>query len=290
MEQTTYTRNLSDSQIVYAPNVVLTAKPQFVHDFSLSQRVRSRLGKADLVEAIENRSQDKGTDAERLAEFAARGCYDSYTVGRPSGAFHRNIMKVRHGSVLEHAHWTFWIEGVSRGLTHELVRHRVGIAISQRSTRYADEDECRMIMPPMFIIQPDDDEDTAETKLEAQRTLLENHRRNCSVYKLLVESGQGIAVGLGQKQHSARKTARGAARSALPNGMETVLTWTFNLRSFINMTMQRYNQFAEWEIRRLFALLFEEMKKQAPAYLGDVELEDLGAFGKAIDPTTLWSL
>ena len=79
-----------------------------------------------------------GTPAERVVEGAARGCYWSYGAGRDTPAYFDNILGHEHYSVLEHASFTFAIRGVSRSLTHELVRHRHS-SPSQLSQRYCDQ-------------------------------------------------------------------------------------------------------------------------------------------------------
>src|SRR5207237_2000945 len=75
----------------------------------------------------------ESTDGERLAEFAGRVCYMSQhnPAKRTTRDYLENIKKQGHGSVLEHANYTLFVEGVSRSLTHELVRHRAGFAYSQ---------------------------------------------------------------------------------------------------------------------------------------------------------------
>ena len=81
----------------------------------------------------------ESTDGERLAEFAGRLCYMSQKnpANRGTREYLENIKKQGHGSVLEHANYSLLVEGVSRSLTHELVRHRAGFAYSQLSQRYA---------------------------------------------------------------------------------------------------------------------------------------------------------
>ena len=82
----------------------------------------------------------ESTDGERLAEFAGRLCYMSQKnpANRATRDYLENIKKQGHGSVLEHANYSLLLEGVSRSLTHELVRHRAGFAYSQLSQRYVD--------------------------------------------------------------------------------------------------------------------------------------------------------
>ena len=98
----------------------------------------------------------ESTDGERLAEFAGRLCYMSQKnpANRDTRDYLDNIKKQGHGSVLEHATYSLLVEGVSRSLTHELVRHRAGFAYSQLSQRYVDESHAAFVVPP--AIQGDD--------------------------------------------------------------------------------------------------------------------------------------
>ena len=86
-----------------------------------------------------------------LNEVAGRTCYMSFGKGRKSNEeYLENILSSKHGSVLEHAVWNLLITGVSRALTHELVRHRAGFGYSQLSQRYVDESEARYVVPPLY--------------------------------------------------------------------------------------------------------------------------------------------
>src|SRR3712207_1557127 len=104
---------------------------------------------------------DSGVGGEALAEFAGRLCYLSFgedaglegghrsIPGRTTNeAYLANILGTKHGSVLEHAVWSCLLEGVSRTLTHELVRHRAGFGFSQLSQRYVDESDIGFVLPP----------------------------------------------------------------------------------------------------------------------------------------------
>src|SRR5216110_2905121 len=95
----------------------------------------------------------ESTDGERLAEFAGRLCYMSQRnpASRSTRDYLENIKKQGHGSVLEHANYSLLLEGVSRSLTHELVRHRAGFAYSQLSQRYVDESKASFVVPPAII-------------------------------------------------------------------------------------------------------------------------------------------
>src|SRR5215211_7090962 len=98
----------------------------------------------------------ESSDGERLAEFAGRLCYMSQKnpASRATREYLENIKKQGHGSVLEHANYSLLLEGVSRSLTHELVRHRAGMSYSQLSQRYVDESEAHFVVPPAIIGEP----------------------------------------------------------------------------------------------------------------------------------------
>src|SRR6266699_2986056 len=110
----------------------------------------------------------ESTDGEQLAEFAGRVCYMSQhnPAKRSTREYLDNIKKQGHGSVLEHANYTLLLEGVSRSLTHELVRHRAGFAYSQLSQRYVDESEANFVVPPAIVGD--------ETLLQAWREQIES--------------------------------------------------------------------------------------------------------------------
>jgi ring-1,2-phenylacetyl-CoA epoxidase subunit PaaA len=131
---------------------------------------------------------DSAVAGEAVAEFAGRLCYLSFgedaglegghrsIPGRTTNeAYLRNILQVKHGSVLEHAVWTLLLEGVSRSLTHELVRHRAGMGYSQLSQRYVDESEIAFVLPPEIEDGSDEFrlwEQSCEQALETYRSLL----------------------------------------------------------------------------------------------------------------------
>lgn len=250
-------RNHQSDRLVFHPTVHVIAV------MALTTKFHERVD--ENTNGIERIDQDRGTDAERLVEFAGRKCYDSGGKGRSSQAYHEHIIESGHGSVLEHSSITFEISGVSRGFTHEFVRHRVGVAISQRSTRYVDESNCRLIVPPAFVIQPGDSDEVANLKRIQQEVLLKGHQDSTANYTFLVHGSQQLGLD--------RKTARGAARATLGNGIETSLVWTCNLRALLNVLRQRGSEAADAEIRRLAIELYRAALPHAPAILGEcVEL------------------
>jgi len=94
---------------------------------------------------------------EHLVEVAGRLCYLSFAKPRPGGnkAYLDHILEVGHGSVLEHAVWNLLFTGVSRSLTHELIRHRAGFGFSQLSQRYVDESVAEYVVPDPIGKDPD---------------------------------------------------------------------------------------------------------------------------------------
>src|SRR5688572_10123914 len=180
------------------------------------------------------------TDGERLAEFAGRLCYMSQKnpAKRATRDYLENIKKQGHGSVLEHANYSLLLEGVSRSLTHELVRHRAGFAYSQLSQRYVDESEANFVVPPAII-----GDETLETQWRAQ---IEEAQKS---YVRLVDQLMERYGWVADKVHR-RKMAREAARGVLPNSTETKIVVTANARAWRTMLELRSSEGAELEIRR----------------------------------------
>lgn len=202
------------------------------------------------------------TDGERLAEFAGRLCYMSQRnpAQRATRDYIENIKKQGHGSVLEHANYSLLIEGVSRSLTHELVRHRAGFAYSQLSQRYVDESAACFVMPPAII---------GDVGLETAWT--EQVDSALTSYIALVEQLMGRYSWVDDKVHR-RKMAREAARGVLPNSTETKIVVTANARAWRTMLELRSSEGAEFEIRRLAVTLIRLLQQEAPAFFSDFEI------------------
>jgi thymidylate synthase (FAD) len=202
------------------------------------------------------------TDGERLAEFAGRLCYMSQRnpANRTTSEYLENIKRQGHGSVLEHATYSVLIEGVSRSLTHELVRHRAGWAYSQLSQRYVDESVADFVMPPAII---------GDEALErAWREQVESAQRT---YVSLVEDLMQRYGWVADKVHR-RKMAREAARAVLPNATEAKIVATGNVRAWRTMLELRASEGAEQEIRRFAIAALRLMQGEAPAIFSDFEI------------------
>lgn len=204
----------------------------------------------------------EGSDGEHLAEFAGRLCYMSQRnpASRTTRDYLVNILKQGHGSVLEHANYSLLLEGISRSLTHELVRHRAGFAYSQLSQRYVDESEAAFVVPPAII---------GDESLEgAWREQMDSAQR---AYVALVEELMQRYAWVGDKIHR-RKMAREAARGVLPNSTETKIVATGNVRAWRTMLELRGGEGAELEIRRVGIEILRTLQREAPALFGDFEI------------------
>jgi thymidylate synthase (FAD) len=224
------------------PKVTLIARPQFVEPAHLPVAWKG-----------------DASDGERLAEFAGRLCYMSQhnPAGRTTADYLENIKKQRHGSVLEHASYSILIEGVSRSLTHELVRHRAGTAMSQLSQRYVDESDASFVVPPAIV---------GDAELEAAwRTQIESAQQ---AYVALVERLMERYRWVDDKVHR-RKMAREAARGVLPNSTETKIVFTANARAWRAILEMRGSEAAELEIRRLAVAIVRLLQQSESAFFSD---------------------
>ena len=206
--------------------------------------------------------QGESTDGERLAEFAGRLCYMSQKnpASRTTRDYLENIKKQGHGSVLEHANYSLLLEGISRSLTHELVRHRAGFAYSQLSQRYVDESEANFVVPPAVI---GDDALVAQWKAQMEGAQ--------ATYVALVEKLMERYSWVADKVHR-RKMARETARGVLPNSTETKIVVTANARAWRTMLELRSGEGAEQEIRRLAVLVLRTLQAEAPGFFADFEV------------------
>jgi thymidylate synthase (FAD) len=204
----------------------------------------------------------ESTDGERLAEFAGRLCYMSQKnpANRTTRDYLENIKKQGHGSVLEHANYSLLLEGVSRSLTHELVRHRAGFAYSQLSQRYVDETDANFVIPPAVI-----GDAALETAWKAQM------ESALAAYIAMVEALMERYGWIADKVHR-RKMAREAARAVLPNATETKIVVTGNARAWRTMLELRSGEGAEQEIRRCAVAVLRVLQGIAPGFFGDFEI------------------
>jgi thymidylate synthase (FAD) len=215
---------------------------------------------------------DSDVPAEVLTETAGRVCYMSFAKPRPGGnsAYLHHIKEVGHGSVLEHGVWNLLFTGVSRSLTHELVRHRAGFGFSQLSQRYVDESVAEYVEPDVIAADPELHaiwRDAVEHAHAAYVKLAE--RLNAKLAD--PQAAAAAALPPGADRTARRKAARQAARSVLPNATETKIFVTANARALRHFLEQRGSAFAEPEIRKLANHLLGVLQKDSPNLFGDYQ-------------------
>ena len=259
---------------IVEPKVYLVSKPTV--DW---EQVAAFLGDQGLPRVPE--SIRAGEDASSaIVEISARLCYMSFGRGRRDIAeFIGNLLSSRDGSVLEHVNYGFVFTGVSRSLTHELVRHRAGFAYSQRSQRYVDETNAAFVLPPALARKVDGSE-------EAVRVFREALDGATASYSKLADA---LATVLQREKFSSatdhRKAVRQAARAVLPNATETKIFATANVRAWRHFIEMRASPFADWEIRRLALNVLEILQREAPLLFGDFSVEELPDGTRIATPT-----
>jgi thymidylate synthase (FAD) len=193
-------------------------------------------------------------NADRLAHFAGRSCYQAWNMPNPATAddmgYLANILKQGHFSVLEHGSATFYIEGVSRNLTHELIRHR-HLSYSELSQRYVNMEDAEFVLPPAMR--------------DTEYPDMFGHERLTNVSKDEYADAVHDLEQLGIKG----KKAREAARYLLPSGMETKIVVSGNHRAWRDMLQKRYSVHADAEIRELATELLKQLRLLAPGTYQD---------------------
>jgi thymidylate synthase (FAD) len=213
---------------------------------------------------------DWSTDAEggqALAEFAGRACYQSWSKPNPSTAtnatYLQHILEVGHLSVLEHGVATFYLTGVSRSLTHELIRHR-HFSYSQLSQRFVPEHDAAMVEPEIIAADP-----------ELHKTFVEAAEASVRAYNELLAGLETALGGTGAGATLRRKQARQAARSVLPNATETRIVVTGNYRAWRHFIAMRASEHADVEIRALAVECLRQLIGMAPNVFADFVISRL---------------
>ncbi len=245
--------------------VFVPAETRFV-----TSEFRKFLG--DLGQKIRD-DQIAGSDGEKIIEAAGRGCYLSYGEGRPTEVFLQNIMVSGHGEVTRHATVTFAIMGVSRGLTHELVRHGVGTAVSQVSSRYVDARQLGFVIPYHYRGNESLTEAFVKHCLESLE-LYEHHRVEMAGYLK--------TANLTWTKSRLRKEARGAARELLPVGLAQILFMSFNVQSCRHLLRLRGNTYNDPQIRDLARVIALHARRLWPEACGDIRVAFVEGEGQEI--------
>lgn len=213
------------------------------------------LARTEVMPAVESHMDvdDLVTHNDLLAEFAGRSCYQAHHKPNPAtrenSDYIANIIRQGHESVLEHATATFYIEGVSRALTHELIRHR-HLSYSQLSQRFVDEGRRAIVIPPAF-----------RDAFGLTGCLVRDADNAFDNYEFYV--AELMSQGLKRKQ------AREAARAVLPNCTETKIVVTGNMRAWRGVIGLRIDPSADAEIQEISQMILDELREVAPASFQD---------------------
>lgn len=250
------------------PKVRLIGRPSL--DYDEVATYLKEVGGEGWLERLDRGELD---DAQNLADFAGRMCYRSWEPGLNPNVtrvrtdqtdYLTNILSQAHGSVLEHLNFNFIFQNVSRVLTHEQVRHRVGTAISQESLRFVRLDDLPFWIPEWA----QQDEELMANALDLL-SRMESFQKWMADHFKLDEDG----VPFKEKKHKTSFMRRFA-----PEGVATNLTWTANVRTLRHVIESRTAEGAEEEIRLAFGQVGELMRREAPALFGDYTVTDDGAW------------
>lgn len=207
-------------------------------------------------------------DGEKLVASAAKLCYSAVGIsdieknldGANIEKFLEMLISLGHESPIEHVTFTFAAEGVSRSLTHQLVRHRIA-SYSQQSQRYVKLEQFEYVIPPSI----EKDKQAKELFQEAMKKDQEYYNR---ITEILYENKlkELLKAGMEEKKarHEAEKKAIEDARYVFPNACETKIVFTMNARTLLNFFRLRCCDRAQWEIRNLATEMLKLVKGVYP--------------------------
>lgn len=207
-------------------------------------------------------------EPEKIIASAAKLCYSSSDIEtlmdglttEKVETFIKKLTDLGHQSPLEHCTFTFGIEGVSRALTHQLVRHRLA-SYSQKSQRYVAEGQFEYVVPPEI------EKDEKAKKIYIETMEMEQKAYN-DLTDILFEKHYAELTKNGKDEKSAKiaaeKKAIEDARYVLPNACETKIVMTMNIRSLLHFFNERCCERAQWEIRQMADTILDICKVVAP--------------------------
>jgi thymidylate synthase (FAD) len=194
-------------------------------------------------------------NAISLIYVACRQCYSEKFAGevfldnnvdlKKQEEFVKNIVASGHQSPLEHVKFTFAIEGVSRALTHQLVRHRLA-SYSQQSQRYVKEKDFDYIIPPAI-------QRNSAAKDEFEKLMATIQQSYTNLLALLLQDNLSGEI------------ANQDARFTLPQAAETKIVVTMNCRELLHFFQHRCCSRAQWEIRQLANIMLDICRQKLPA-------------------------
>lgn len=208
-------------------------------------------------------------EPEKVVAAAAKLCYSKTGIdgiledldNQKSEKFLNLLMDLGHESPIEHAYFTFGVEGVSRVLTHQLVRHRIGCSYSQQSQRYVKLEQFEYIIPPQI-------KDIKEAKDIFIRTMEEDQKAYDNLFEILYEKNFKKLKDEGKSEKAAIQMAEKLsiedARYVFPNACETKIVFTMSARALHHFFRLRCCERAQWEIRDMAVEMLKKLKTVAP--------------------------
>lgn len=209
------------------------------------------------------------TAGDELIEAAGRICYMSF--GRKQSPktnrqYIEHLIKMGHESVLEHVSWTFLLTGVSRGFSHQLVRHRVGFSFSQLSQQYHDETEAQFVEPSAVAV-------CAKARKAWNKSISLSKKAYDQILRSLASLEYSVAPSADKRE--IMRALRSAARSVLPNATETKIVVTANARALRYFFRIRGSIPGDEEMRTVAAALLKEVRPEAPSIFFDFQIRKL---------------
>jgi thymidylate synthase (FAD) len=250
------------------PTVFLIARPAIDVE-AMGGYLREVGGESWLTRRLEQ-SDGQPNAGELLVEFAGRACYRSWEPGlNPNVSkvrtdqreYFANILRSAHGSVLEHANYSFALRSVSRVATHEIVRHRAGSAFSQESLRYVRLTDIGFrVAPPLEPIR------------ERVLALVEQ------LEEFQVSAARELGIDSEGVPFHVKKEVTSALRRLAPIGLSTDIIWTANVRTLRHVIEMRTAEGAEEEMRLIFGRVAALMQAEAPGLFQDFERRPDGSW------------
>jgi thymidylate synthase (FAD) len=251
-----------------SPQVFLIARPSLDLD-GMRNYLLDVGGESWLQRRLEEVDGDPN-GGELIVEFAGRACYRSWEPGLNPNVtrvrtdqreYFANILRSAHGSVLEHANYSFIIRNCSRVFTHELVRHRAGSAFSQESLRYVRLTNIGFRVPPAL-------EPVREQVLSIVEQLEE----------FQVQAAEKLGIDEQGVPFHVKKEVTSALRRLAPIGLSTDILWTANARTLRHVIEMRTSDGAEEELRLVFDTIARIMQAEAPGLFQDFSRQDDGSW------------
>jgi thymidylate synthase (FAD) len=250
------------------PQVFLIARPSI--DVEGIRGYLADVGGESWLDRRLEESEGTPNGGELIVEFGGRACYRSWEPGLNANVtrvrndqreYFANILRSAHGSVMEHANYSFVIRNCSRVFTHELVRHRAGSAFSQESLRYVRLTDIGFRVPPAL-------EPVREQVLSIVEQL-EQFQLTAAAELGIDEEGVPFHV---------KKEVTSALRRLAPIGLSTDIVWTANVRTLRHVIEMRTAPGAEEELRLVFDVVARIMQAEAPGLFQDFAQDEEGSW------------